>query len=83
MTNKEGRLIDCANDFYESRFNEVCAALEQGEKIQVYIDCIGHTRNNMAQEAYKRALVEKYGDELTVECSEGAYCYSYIYCLKK
>ncbi len=80
---KEPKFINCANDFYESRFNEVCAALEQGEKVKVYIDCIGHTRNNMAQEAYKEHLIKKYGDKLTVEQSKGAYSYSYTYTLQK
>ena len=77
------KTINCANDFYESRFNEVCEALEQGETVGVYIDCIGHTRNNMAQEVYKEHLQKKYGDKLTIERSSGAYSYSYTYTLKK
>lgn len=78
---KKEKLINCGNDYYEKYFNEVCEALEQGETVKVYIDCIGHTRNNMSQEAYKRALTNKYGERLTVKLDEGAYSYSYIYTL--
>ena len=78
-----GKLIDCGNDFYIGHFNEVCAELEKGETVRVYINCIGHTRNNMSQEAYKRELVKKYGDKLEVMCSEGVCSYSYSYSLKQ
>lgn len=75
--------INCGNDFYESRFNQVCEALEQGETVSVYIDCIGHTRNNMTQEIYKDSLQAKYGEKLNVEHSNGAYSYHYTYRLLK
>lgn len=78
----KAKFINCANDFYEKYFNEVCAALEQGETVQVYIDCIGHTRNNWAQEDYKTALFKKYGDKLKID-REGCNAYSYIYELQK
>ena len=81
--NKTPRHINCHNDFYESSFNEVCAALEQGEAVHIYIDCIGHTRNNWAQDSYKDHLVKKYGDKLKITREEGAYCYSYNYELKQ
>lgn len=77
--NKKPILINCANDFYQKYFDQVCEALESGEKVEVYIDCIGHTRNNWAQDSYKKALVEKYGDRLTVATEHGAYCYHHIY----
>ena len=83
MGNKESIFIDCANDFYTDRFNEVCAVLGLGEKVWVCVNCIGHTRNNMVQEAYKRAFAKKYGNRLTVECSWGVCCYSYSYTLKQ
>ena len=71
--------VNCGNDFYQRHFEELCVLLEQGEKVSVYIDCIGHTRNNMGQTYYRRALTEKYGDRLIVTTHEGAYCYSYDY----
>ena len=79
---KKARLVNCGNDFYTKHFDELCEALEKGERVEVYIDCIGHTRNNMGQTAYKRALTEKYGDRLIVTTHEGAYCYSYDYQLE-
>lgn len=76
-------LINCGNSFSESRFNQVCDALEQGETVEVYINCIGHTRNNMEQETYKEHLLKKYGDKLNVECSNGVCSYHYTYRLQK
>lgn len=75
-------LIDCGNYFHEKAFNEVCEALEQGETVRVYIDCIGHTRNNYEQETYKEKLIDKYGSKLNVKCSNGACSYSYEYKLE-
>lgn len=48
----------------------------------MYIDVIGHTRNNTVQEEYEEALIEKYGDKLIVEKEQGSYSYSYSYRLK-
>ena len=70
------------NYFNETSFNEICEALERGETISVGIDCVGHTRNNNEQEAYKEALTEKYGNGLWIECNKGAVSYSYTYKLK-
>ena len=81
MDNK--RWVNCGNSFYEQKFNLVCEELEKGFETSVYIDCIGHTRNNMGQEAYKKALVEKYGDKLEVIYHDGICSYSYSYKLKQ
>lgn len=78
---KEAKFINCGNDFYTEYFDKVCEALEQGEAVHIYIDCIGHTRNNWAQDSYKKALLEKYGERLTVTTEYGAYCYSHNYTL--
>lgn len=80
---KEAKFISCGNDFYTKYFDEVCEALEQGETVRVSIDCIGHTRNNMAQEAYRQALAKKYCDKISVKCNEGYCSYSYTYSLAK
>ena len=74
--------VNCGNDFYDNKFKLVCEKLEEGFQVDVYIDCIGHTRNNMTQEAYKKALVEKYGDNLEVIYHNGVCSYSYSYKLK-
>ena len=76
------KLINGQNYFNETAFNEACEALEQGETVKMYIDVIGHTRNNNEQEAYREALENKYGSRLKVEKSEGGYSYSYSYSLK-
>lgn len=75
-------LINGANYFNPISFNNACEALEQGHTIEMYIDVIGHTRNNIVQEEYEEALIEKYGDKLIVEKEQGSYSYSYSYRLK-
>lgn len=75
-------LINCGNYFNENSLNQVCRALEKGEKVEVYIDCIGHSRNNNEQEAYKEALLQKYGDKLSIESRKGGYSNSYLYFLQ-
>ena len=76
------KTINGGNYFHEKAFNEICEALEKGETVAVYIDCIGHTRNNNEQEAYLEALKEKYQNRLKVDRNEGAYSYSYTYELR-
>lgn len=76
------KLINGANYFNPISFNNACEALEQGHTIEMYIDVIGHTRNNTVQEEYEEALIEKYGDKLIVEKKQGSYSYSYSYRLK-
>ena len=75
--------INGQNYFNEKSFNEICEALEKAESIEIYIDVVGHSRNNYEQENYKDALTKKYGDRLQVKCNEGAYSYSYFYHLKQ
>ena len=76
------KTINGGNYFHEKAFSEICETLERGEAVEVYIDCIGHTRNNNEQEAYKEALEKKYGDKLQTIENGGAYSYSYSYQLK-
>lgn len=76
------KLVNGQNYFNPISFNEICEALEQGETVSVYIDCIGFTRNNNEQEAYKEALTKKYGDRIQAERFDGGFSYSYSYQLK-
>ena len=76
------KLINGHNYFNEVSFKNACEALEQGRTIEMYIDVIGHTRNNMVQEEYEEAFVEKYGDNLHIEKEQGGFSYSYAYSLK-
>ena len=76
------KTINGGNYYYERAFKEACSALENGETIQIYIDCIGHTRNNSEQEVYKEAFIQKYDDLLVIEKNAGGYSYSYTYRLK-
>lgn len=76
------KLVDAGNYFNKKAFDEICAELEKAQAVEVYIDCIGHTRNNDTQEDYKEALIEKYRDRLKVDRIDGGYSYSYQYGLK-
>ena len=76
------KLINGENYFNPISFNRACEELEQGHKIEMYIDCTGHTRNNDEQETYKEELQKKYESRLQIEKIEGAYSYSYSYRLK-
>ena len=76
------KLINGQNYFNEASFNKACEALERAETVKMYIDVIGHTRNNNEQEAYREALEKKFGSRLSVEKTEGGYSYSYSYRLK-
>lgn len=76
------KTINGQNYFNKASFNEMCEALEKGESISVYIDVVGHTRNNYEQEAYREALTEKYKDRLQVDKMDGAYSYHYEYGLR-
>ena len=82
MTSDNLKAINCGNDFYESFFNKVCNELESGNPVKVYVDCIGHTRNNNVQDTYKEKLIQKYEDRIKIDCEEGGYSYSYIYQLR-
>lgn len=75
------RTVNGWNAFYRERFEEMCAVLECGIVMSVYIDCIGHTRNNMTQEEYRRELVNQFGGRLKVIYEPGYCSYSYKYLL--
>ena len=57
-------LVNCKNYFNEESFNKVCDLLESGETVEIYIDCIGHTRAHYEGMNYKNHLKEKYCDRL-------------------
>lgn len=76
------KTINGGNYFHDKAFNEICEALEKMQVVSVYIDSIGHTRNNNEQEVYKEKLIEKYLDRLKVDKIEGGYSYHYEYALR-
>ena len=74
--------VSGSNGFNEKDFNKMVELLDSGNKIQVGISCIGHTRNNMEQENYKKAFEEHYGNRLEVSLDALVNTYSYTYYLK-
>lgn len=79
---KESVWVSGSNTFNEKDFNKMVELLDAGNAINVGISCIGHTRNNMEQENYKKALEEHYGDRLEAKIDALVNTYSYIYKLK-
>lgn len=64
---QDGKLVNCTNYFNDIGKKRLIEALEAGEKVRVYIDCIGHTRAFYEGQAYEEWLKEHYGDKLLVE----------------
>ena len=62
----DGKLINCANYFCDIGKNNLINALEAGETVRIYIDCIGHTRAFMVGCEYESWLKEHYGKRLSI-----------------
>lgn len=62
--------VNGSNYYNEKSLEEMIDLLEQGMKISIYIDCIGHTRTIMEEANYVDALKERYGNRL-VKSIEG------------
>ena len=60
------KTINGRNYFNQKSLGQMIQALEQGEVISIYIDCIGHTRAEVEEWHYKTALQKKYGDMLII-----------------
>lgn len=63
------KLVNCTNYYNEQSLAELQALLEQGEAVQIYIDCIGHTRTMNETALYVEALQKAYGDRLQADNS--------------
>lgn len=81
--NKEKVYVSGSNYFNEADLQEMIKELDNGKIVEVGIDCIGHTRNNMEQDNYKEALRKHYGIRLVYQCTIGVCTYSYSYWLKE
>lgn len=66
----EAKLINCTNYFNEMGCERLSEALESGETVKIYIDCIGHTRSYYETEAYAEWLSKKYGGRLVVDTNK-------------
>lgn len=66
----EAKLINCTNYFNETGCERLSEALESGETVKIYIDCIGHTRSYYETEVYVEWLSKKYGERLVVDTNK-------------
>ena len=58
------KLVNGSNYYNEESLQEMCELLEAGTEIEIYIDCIGHSRTEYETQNYVESLKEKYGDRL-------------------
>ena len=70
-------LVDCTNSFGETGCKRLSSALENGEAVGIYIDCIGHTRTIYETSRYVEWLKETYKERLVVD--EDACWYTTYY----
>lgn len=61
------KFVSGKNYFNEESLAMMIEELENGEEIEIGIDCIGHTRHHMESAAYVRALKKKYGDKIIID----------------
>lgn len=64
--------VNGMNYFNDKSLAEMIDLLDKGNKISIYIDCIGHTRTAMEESNYVDALKEKYGKRL-IASTEGHF----------
>ena len=64
--------VDGKNYFNDKSLAEMINLLDQGKKISIYINCIGHTRTAIEESNYVDALKEKYGKRL-IASTEGHF----------
>lgn len=64
------KTINVTNDYCQERFEVLCEELEKGERVHIYVDCIGHTRSEWVEDEYVTELKKKYSEKLH---KEGSY----------
>lgn len=56
--------VDCTNYFNEVGCKRLKEAIETGDAVYIYIDCIGHTATMLETSRYVDWLRKTYGDKL-------------------
>lgn len=64
MKKEENVLVNVSNDFYQARMDELVRLLKEGKGVGIYVDCIGHTRNQMVTAKYLNELENIFGERL-------------------
>lgn len=72
-------LVNGRNYFNEESLAKMIDALNDGKMIDIYIDCIGHTRTEMESLAYVESLKEHFGEDNLIRRS----IYTHEYYLKE
>lgn len=71
------KLVNVWNDFYPERYEVLKQTLEEHKMVQIYVDCIGHTRSHWVEQAYADKLKQEYGDRLIITGNPGEYGTTY------
>lgn len=64
---KKPVLVNCTNYFNEIGVARLRDAIEAGQAVYLYIDCVGHTATARETAAYVNWLKETYGERLVVD----------------
>lgn len=75
--NRKSALVNVGNDFIQARYENLKQVLESGKLVEIYVDCIGHTRAVWVEQDYAERLRKDYGDRLVVNGFPGSYGTTY------
>jgi len=67
MMKADHKAINVTNHFNDTGKQRLRKALDNGDKILICVDCIGHTRSEMVEGEYACWLREVYGNRLMVK----------------
>lgn len=79
---KPTKKIELGNSFREEKLEEIIKELENGETVEMFVDCIGFTLNNTIEERYKEELIKKYNKKIQFEQVGSSKVYWYNVKLK-
>ena len=75
--NRKSVLVDVGNYFIPTRYENLKQVLENGKLVEIYVNCIGHTRAVWVEQEYAENLKKEYGERLVVNGCPGDYGTTY------
>ena len=75
--NRKSALVNVGNYFIQEKYENLKQVLEGGKLVEIYVDCIGHTRAYMVEREYAENLRKEYGERLVINGCPGEYGTTY------
>ena len=75
--NRKSALVNVGNYFIQEKYENLKQVLEGGKLVEIYVDCIGHTRAVWVEQEYAENLRKEYGERLVINGCPGAYGTTY------